>query len=112
VLLALYGLLLNPLFHALLGVPLAIRIAVAAVLVAAPGLLMGMLLPSGVRVAQSLGAGVVPWGWGLNGAAGVVGSVLAVALSMNVGFQLALFFGIAVYLLGLALLPRPRPAAA
>jgi hypothetical protein len=111
-LLALYGLLLNPLFHALLGIPLTARIVVAALLVAAPGLLMGMLLPSGVRVAQSLGAGVVPWGWGLNGAAGVVGSVLAVALSMNVGFRLALFVGIAVYLLGLALLPRPRPANA
>ncbi len=109
VLLALYGLLLNPLFHALLGVPLAVRIGIAALLVAAPGLLMGMLLPTGVRVAQSLGAGVVPWGWGLNGAAGVVGSVLAVALSMNVGFRLALFVGIAVYLVGLALLPRPRP---
>ena len=106
-----YGFVLNPIFHALLGIPLPARIAVTALLVAAPGVLMGMLLPSGVRVAQSLGAGVVPWAWGLNGAAGVVGSVLAVALSMNVGFRLALFCGIGVYLLGLWLLPRPRTPA-
>jgi spermidine synthase len=108
--LVIYGLLLGPMFHALLGLPLSVRIGIAGLLVAVPGLLMGMLLPCGVRVAQGMGPGLVPWGWGLNGSAGVVGSVLAVALSMNVGFRLALFAGIGVYLIGLVLLPRPRPA--
>jgi SAM-dependent methyltransferase len=109
--LALYGLGLTPLFHLILGIPLGARIAIATVLVAVPGLLMGMLLPSGVRVANGLGTGVVPWGWGLNGSASVVGSILAIMLSMNFGFRAALFVGIAVYLLGAALLTataRPR----
>jgi spermidine synthase len=103
--LALYGLLLGPLFHALLGLPLGVRIPIAVVLVFVPGLLMGALMPSGVRVANSLGTGTVAWGWALNGAASVMGSVLAVTLSMNFGFNLALAIGGLVYLVGLGLFP-------
>ena len=106
--LALYAVVLTPLFHALLGIPLGIRITIAVVLVSAPGLLMGALLPSGVRVANELGRGTVAWGWGLNGAASVVGSILAMALSMNFGFTLSLVAGILVYLLGMALLAGLR----
>jgi spermidine synthase len=111
VVLALYGLALTPIFHVLLGIPLGVRIVIAALLVAVPGLLMGMLLPSGVRVANGLGSGVVPWGWGLNGSASVVGSILAIALAMNYGFRLSLFVGIAIYGLGAWLLPARRDAA-
>ena len=105
VVLALYGLLLSPLFHALLGLPLGLRIPVAVVLVFLPGLLMGALMPNGVRAANDLGTGTVAWAWGLNGAAGVVGSVLAVTVSMNYGFNVALALGVLVYLAGLALFP-------
>lgn len=110
VVLVLYALLLTPLFHLLLGLPLPVRIAIAALLVAVPGLLMGALLPSGVRVANSFGPGTVSWGWGLNGAASVVGSIAAMALSMNFGFRMALLVGIAVYVAGTALLPAEKPA--
>jgi spermidine synthase len=103
--LALYGLLLGPLFHALLGLPLGVRIPIAVVLVFVPGLLMGALMPSGVRAANALGTGTVAWGWALNGAASVMGSVLAVTLSMNFGFNLALAIGALVYLVGLGLFP-------
>ena len=103
-LLALYAVILTPLFHALLGLPLVARILIAVVLVSGPGLLMGALLPSGVRVANEMGRGMVAWGWGLNGAASVVGSILAMALSMNFGFTLSLVAGIVVYLVGMTLL--------
>jgi hypothetical protein len=106
VLLAVYGFALTPLFHALLGIPLTARIAIAVVLVALPGVLMGALLPSGVRVANSLGSGTVAWGWGLNGAGSVVGSILAIGLAMSFGFTLALFAGIAVYIAGMLVLPE------
>jgi hypothetical protein len=108
VLMTIYALGLGPLFHALLGLPLLARIALAAVLVALPGLLMGALLPSGIRVANSLGSEVVPWAWGLNGATSVVGSILAIIISMNYGFTVTLFVGVAAYLLGLAALPASR----
>ncbi|HEX7508558.1 MAG TPA: hypothetical protein VF550_17425 [Polyangia bacterium] len=112
VVLALYGLLLSPLFHALLGLPLELRIPIAVVLVFLPGLLMGALMPNGVRAANDLGTGTVAWGWGLNGAAGVVGSVLAVTVSMNYGFNVALAIGIFVYLVGMALFPTVGPLRA
>jgi hypothetical protein len=108
--LALYGLLLGPLFHALLGLPLGVRVPIAVVLVFIPGLLMGALMPSGVRVANALGTGTVAWGWALNGAASVMGSVLAVTLSMNFGFNLALAVGGLVYLLGLLIFPANEAA--
>ena len=59
-------------------------------------------------MANELGAGTVAWGWGLNGAAGVVGSVLAVFMSMNFGFKVALGIGVLLYLTGAALFPRHR----
>lgn len=104
--LAAYALALTPVFHALLGLALPLRIAIAAALVAVPGLLMGMLLPTGVRVASRLGPSIVAWGWGLNGGASVIGSVLAVLLAMNLGFTVSLALGVAVYALSALALPR------
>ncbi len=109
--LVLYGLVLSSLFAALIDLVLPLRIAIAAVLVAIPGVAMGTFVPAGVRVANSLGAGLVAWGWGINGATSVVGSVLAIMLSMNVGFTLALFTGVGVYVIGYLALPRLGGAA-
>ena len=109
--LALYAVLLSPLFHAFLGLPLGVRIPIAVVLVFIPGLLMGTLMPAGVRTANELGTGTVAWGWGLNGAAGVVGSVLAVTVSINYGFNVALAIGVLVYLAGMTLFPHRAQGA-
>jgi spermidine synthase len=112
--LALYALGLTALFHWLLGLPIGLRVLVAVGLIAPPGILMGVLLPTGVRVAgghdEGDGAGrdLVAWAWSANGAASVVGSVLAMGLSMSFGFTLALGVGIAVYLGAAALLPPQR----
>jgi hypothetical protein len=103
-----YATALTPLFHALLGLPLAVRIVIAALLVSLPGLLMGMLLPSGVRAASALATDLVPWAWGLNGASSVLGSILAIFVSMHLGFTVALSLGLSIYLLTPALLPRVR----
>jgi hypothetical protein len=110
VLMTIYALGLGPLFHALLGWPLPARIALAAVLVALPGLLMGSLLPTGIRTAIALGPEVVPWAWGLNGATSVVGSILAIIVSMNSSFTVTLFLGVGAYLVGLAVIPETQAA--
>lgn len=106
-----YAVGLQPFFHALIGIPFVARVAIAVILVFIPGLLMGTLLPSGVRTANAVSEDVVAWAWGLNGATSVVGSVLAVLLSMNGGFTVALGVGIAVYLLGMLILPKVEQAA-
>lgn len=108
VLMIIYALVLGPVFHALLGLPLGGRIVIAALLVAVPGLLMGALLPTGVRAANALGPEVVPWAWGLNGATSVVGSILAITLSMNYGFTATLYVGVGAYLLGMLALPETQ----
>jgi hypothetical protein len=68
-------------------------------------------LPSGVRTATALSADMVPWVWGINGAASVVGSILAMILSMNYGFTIALFAGMLVYFAGMLALPDTEPQA-
>lgn len=99
-LLVLYLVALPPLFHGLIGLPLAVRIAIAAVLVGLLGIAMGTLLPLGVITALKVDPELVPWGWGINGATSVVGSALAVVLSMNVGFTATLVAGLVAYVLG------------
>ncbi len=111
VILTIYGLVLSSMFGALIGLPLPARVVIAAVLVALPGLVMGTFVPNGVRTADSIAPGLVAWGWGLNGATSVVGSALAVMLSMNIGFRVVLFIGVAIYILGGVLLPRRGDAA-
>ncbi len=103
-----YVVMLPALFHSLLGQPLGVRVPLTVALVALPGILMGTLLPSGMRVALAFDERLVAWAWALNGAASVVGSVLAVLLSMNAGFSLALAAGVFVYLCGAALVPQCR----
>ena len=95
--LLLYAVGLGPLFGALLGLPIVMRIAIAVGLVAPVGLLMGMFLPLGVRAANAHGAGLVAWGWGLNGATSVVGSALSIAVSMHFGFTATLLLGLSCY---------------
>jgi len=95
--LLLYAVGLGPLFGAVLGLPIGIRIAIAVGLVAPVGLLMGMFLPLGVRTANAQGAGLVAWGWGLNGATSVVGSALSIAASMHFGFTATLLIGLSCY---------------
>jgi hypothetical protein len=98
-------------FDRWIGLGLEARIAIAAALVALPGLAMGMLLPSGVRLISGRHPELIPWGWGLNGAASVFGSVGAMLVAMNLGSQATLFVGAACYALALlAALRRPAPA--
>jgi hypothetical protein len=104
-LLLLYAVGLAPLFGILLGMPIAIRIAIAIVLVGALGVLMGMSLPLGVHTANRHGAGLVAWAWGLNGAASVVGAALSIVVSMHFGFTATLLLGLASYAIGAAVFP-------
>jgi hypothetical protein len=107
VLLAL-GVGLGPLFHALVGLPFVARVALSIATIAPLALLMGRMLPSGVRLLSIRHAEVIPWCWGMNGAASVLGSVLAMALAMNLGFNATLGAGMTAYALAGAALWRLR----
>lgn len=87
---------------ALLGVPIAARIAITVGLLAPIGLLLGMAYPLGITVLRGYGEELVPWAWGLNGVMSVVASVVATFIGSRIGFSAAFLTGVGAYALGLA----------
>jgi len=109
-LMLLYTFLLGPVVHAAIGLGFAVRVLISVALIAPAGLLMGMMLPTGIRLVSGRHAEIVPWAWGLNGAASVFGSVLAMVISIHAGFAVTLMAGGALYLV--AVLAGLRRASA
>jgi hypothetical protein len=69
-----------------LGWPLWQRGMATALMVAPLGIFMGMPFPEGIRLVSRHGRDAVPWMWGVNGGATVLGSVLAIILAMASNF--------------------------
>ncbi|HOW52624.1 MAG TPA: hypothetical protein PLV42_11350 [bacterium] len=84
------------------GLPLAARICYSAVVMAAIGTVLGMPFPTGMASLEGEQKEWGPWLWGINGALGVVSSVLATALSLFFGISVTFFAGVAAYGLALA----------
>ncbi len=99
VVIAAYAFVLGSGLRSLVGLPIAVRIPMAALLVALPGVLMGMMLPSGIRMLGRKDAALVPWAWGLNGATSVIGTVAATVIAIYAGFAGTLVIGALGYLL-------------
>jgi len=93
---------LPALIDAALPSSLAIRGVVTAAALLPLGFLMGMPFPGGLRIAHHVDPEGVAAFWGANAVASVLGSGLAMALAINVGFSAALLLGAALY--GLAAL--------
>jgi spermidine synthase len=66
------------------------------------GFLMGFGFPTGMRMASAVDRAPTAWFWGINGAAGVLASIIAVALSLAYGIRSTLVVGAACYLLLIA----------
>jgi hypothetical protein len=87
----------GPATHALGGASLAARIAVVVAFLAPVATVLGFFFPMGLRAVGSLSHAATAWMWGVNGACGVLGSVVAVAVSMWVGIQANLIVAAVVY---------------
>lgn len=99
--------------HVTLGWSLAARLAVTLARLAPLGLLMGMPFPLGMRWAGTHCSGVVPWLWGINGVASVLGSALSIALAIHLGFHVTLLVAAVLYALaGVTLAWETRRGAA
>jgi hypothetical protein len=71
-----------------------------------------MPMPTAIRILAREAPEIIPWGWGVNGAASVLGSVAALVIALLSGFTVALLVAAALYLAALALLrSREAPAA-
>ena len=59
---------------------------------------MGMPFPLGLRAATaSRASDLTAWLWGVNGASGVLASVLAIAIAMTFGIAASFWVGFAAY---------------
>jgi MFS family permease len=88
---------LQPILRALIGATLPVRAAIAVVAVAPSGALMGVMIPSMVRVVAATGSPLVPWGWGVNGATSVIGTVIATVVAIYGGFSTTFLLGALAY---------------
>jgi hypothetical protein len=78
--------------------PLPARGTVAVVASAGLGIPLGAVFPKIVAHAGAADPRLVSWAWAINGAASVVGSILAVALTLNIGFTAVGVVAAACYL--------------
>jgi hypothetical protein len=91
-------------FDALLGAPLAVRIAVSVALLLPLGLVLGSFFPLGIRMAERTNAKLVPWAWAVNGCATVIGTLVAVMVGMTWSFTAVALAALGVYCAGVAAL--------
>ena len=68
--------------------PLPFRLVAAAALLVPAGVLLGVPLPTGMRLVAASRPEIIPWGWGMNGACAL--APRAVFLAMNWGFFVTL----------------------
>lgn len=107
----LYYLLLDSLLTPWLATPDAARIALTVLLIAPLAWLMGLPFPLALTRLGEEARELVPWAWAINGCLTVVGSILTVVLSMNLGFAVVMVFGVMTYFGSFAAL-RGLPAGA
>jgi hypothetical protein len=91
---------------ALLGLPLAGRIACTMALLAPLGLLLGTAFPQGIRRLAGAAPALVPWAFAVNACFTVLGSASAVLLALLAGFRVPMIAAALLYALAAALLPR------
>ena len=94
-----------------------VRIGVSLAAIMPLGFLLGFAFPTGMRLVEAIDEKPTPWFWGVNGATGVLASVLGVMISMSWGINVTLLISAGCYLLliptGFALFElQPRTATA
>jgi hypothetical protein len=91
-----------------LGLPFYLRVMITVLVLAPLGILMGIPFPSGLHILESSIPELIPWVWGINGAASVLSSILAMLLALSFGFKVVLIIGGLCYAGSWYLIPRLR----
>jgi hypothetical protein len=88
---------LGPLFDALLGASLAVRLLATGLSLAPLGLLLGIPFPLGLSRLERQAPELVPWAWAVNGSASVVASVAVALGALAAGFTAVLVAAVVAY---------------
>lgn len=86
-----------PILSLALGLALPWRIAVAVLVVAPLGIILGVPFSTGLRFVGDVAPPLVPWAWAVNGFFTVIGSVGAIILGMAFGFTSVLIIAAVCY---------------
>jgi spermidine synthase len=103
VLSALYLVVLPSLFNAWAGWTASAKVVASLATLAPMAFLMGIPFPTGLQTVADRADVLVPWAWGVNGAASVVGATLATTVAVHAGFRVVVITALLCY--GAALLP-------
>ena len=93
-------LLLNSALPRLMGLSMPLRWLTTVLIICPVALLMGMPFPTGLRLVQKMDAAMRPWAWGINACATVLGSILCVLLSIQLGFTITILIAVVIYIIG------------
>jgi hypothetical protein len=75
-----------------------VRIVISLAVIMPLGFLLGFAFPTGMRLVEAVDREPTPWFWGINGATGVLASVLGVMFSMAFGINVTMLIAAACYL--------------
>jgi spermidine synthase len=76
-----------------------VRIAISVAAIMPLGFLLGFAFPTGMRLVEAIDKQPTPWFWGINGATGVLASVLGVMIGMAFGISVTMLLAAVCYLL-------------
>jgi hypothetical protein len=97
------GVLTSPFLHYCSKFPIQARMLISVVILFPLAFFMGTFLPQGMRLLSRINAPVALF-WGLNGAASVLGSILAMMTQIQYGLNITFFCGIGLYAAAIILL--------
>ena len=97
VLVAGYLIALPAIFNLAAAWPDPFKIALSILLLAPLAFLMGIPFPMGLQLLNDTDDALLPWAWGINGCASVVGASLATFLAVHAGFQWLVLLALLIY---------------
>jgi hypothetical protein len=107
------GLAIHRIFIELTELTLVLRALACLALTIPGGILLGFGFPTGMTLCERRNSRVTPWLWGINGATGVLGSAVAIAMNISLGLDKTMMVGALCYALVLPAalyLAKTRPA--
>jgi hypothetical protein len=82
-----------------LGLPFGARLTLTVIMVGSLSFFLGWPFPLGLRETSGRFPSLVPWAWGINGCASVIGAVLGKVISISVGLRMTMLVSAALYVL-------------
>ncbi|MCD6570824.1 MAG: SAM-dependent methyltransferase [Deltaproteobacteria bacterium] len=101
-----YMVFLPALFNRLLPLPDVLKILISIILIAPLAFGMGMPFPLGLMWVADAIPDFIPWAWGLNGCASVLGAVIATILAIHFGFAAVTGLALLLYVLAVFAMVR------